>query len=266
MIARETLEVEKLCLRFAGLDALVDVDLRVEPGETIAIVGPNGAGKTSLLNCISGLYRATSGRISLGASALQSLPAHAIVKAGVSRTFQHIELVPGLSVRENVMAARQQRYHLSLAWSLLYFGPARREERKQRELVAEILSALGIAHLADAPAGSLSLANQKLVALARALASDPHVVLLDEPASGLAPEEKQALFALLPNVRRRFELSLIIVEHDLALVTKLCERFIVMNFGHKLADGAPEEVLSRPEVMTAYLGAAAQPTVGVANV
>ena len=251
-----TLAIEGLSLRFAGLAALDGVHARIEPGEMVAIVGPNGAGKTSLLNCVSGLYRASQGRITLGDRLLSGLAPHRIVAEGVARTFQHVELVPTLSVRENVLAARHHLMQVNPLWTLVWFGPAAREEREQDAVVREILDVLGLADQSERPAGSLNLAGQKLVTIARALASAPSVLLLDEPASGLAPEEKEHLRHLLPKLRARYGLTIVLVEHDLALATEICGRFIVMNFGQKLADGEPAEVLRRPEVVEAYIGAA----------
>lgn len=248
------LSIEGLSLRFAGLAALTDVDLAIEPGEVVAIVGPNGAGKTSLLNCITGLYRPSAGRISLGDKVLSGLPPHRIVAAGIARTFQHVELVPDLSVRDNVLVARHHLMRANPLWSLIWYGPAAAEEREQNAAVTEILQALGIADAADLPAGTLNLAGQKLVTIARALATRPQVLLLDEPASGLAPEEKDALLRVLAELREHLGLTIIVVEHDLALATELCTRFVVMNFGEKLADGDPREVLTRPQVVEAYIG------------
>jgi branched-chain amino acid transport system ATP-binding protein len=248
------LSIEGLSLRFAGLSALSNVDLAVEAGEVVAIVGPNGAGKTSLLNCITGLYRPTSGRIALDGRVLSGLGAHRIVAAGIARTFQHIELVPHLSVRDNVLVARHHLMRANPLWSLIWYGPAAAEEHEQNRAVLEILDAVGMADSIDLPAGTLNLAGQKLVTIARALATSPRVLLLDEPASGLAPEEKDSLQRLLPQLRERYGLTIILVEHDLALATELCTRFVVMNFGEKLADGEPREVLSRPEVIEAYIG------------
>jgi branched-chain amino acid transport system ATP-binding protein len=187
---------------------------------------------------------------------LTELPPHRIVAAGIARTFQHVELVPTLSVRENVLAARHCLMRVPFPWTLLYVGPAAREEREQNRAVLELLDLLGLGGEAERPAGALNLAGQKLVTIARALASQPTILLLDEPASGLAPEEKAELLALLPRLRERYGLSIVIVEHDLALATQVCRRFVVMNFGEKLADGEPGDVLGRPEVMAAYVGRA----------
>lgn len=249
-----TLSIEGLSLRFAGLAALTKVDLTIESGEVVAIVGPNGAGKTSLLNCITGLYRPSAGQIALGDHRLSGLAPHRIVAAGIARTFQHVELVPELSVRDNVLAARHHLMRANPLWSLIWYGPAAAEERAQNAAVSEILEVLGMADAADIPAGTLNLAGQKLVTIARAIATRPQVLLLDEPASGLAPEEKDALLRLLPDLRDRYGLTIVLVEHDLALATELCTRFVVMNFGEKLADGEPREVLSRPQVVEAYIG------------
>lgn len=249
------LAIEGLSLRFAGLAALNGVDARIEPGEMVAIVGPNGAGKTSLLNCVSGLYHPSAGRIALGDRVLSGLAPHRVVAEGVARTFQHVELVPALSVRENVLAARHHLMRANPLWSFVWYGPAAREEREQNLAVREILDVLGLGEQSERPAGALNLAGQKLVTIARALASGPRVLLLDEPASGLAPEEKDRLRALLPRVRERYGLTIVLVEHDLALATEICGRFIVMNFGEKLADGEPAEVLRLPEVVEAYIGA-----------
>lgn len=248
------LSIEGLSLDFAGLRALSNVDLVIESGEVVAIVGPNGAGKTSLLNCITGLYRPSAGRILLGERLLCGLAPHRIVAAGIARTFQHVELVPDLSVRDNVLLARHHLMRVNPLWSLIWYGPAAAEEREQNAAVIEILDVVGMADAADMGAGTLNLAGQKLVTIARALATRPEVLLLDEPASGLAPEEKDALRRLLLDVRDRFGLTIILVEHDLALATKLCNRFVVMNFGEKLADGEPREVLNRPQVVEAYIG------------
>jgi branched-chain amino acid transport system ATP-binding protein len=249
------LEIRGLHLRFGGIVALANMDLIVKPRELVGIIGPNGAGKTSLVNCITGVYRPTRGTVTLGGVDLSGRPPYWIVRAGIARTFQHVELVRSMSVEDNLLTARHQLMHRNLLWTSLYYGPAAREEHAHRDAVMEILRFLDLEAMAKVPAGSLPLSEQKLVALGRALASEPKVLLLDEPSSGLAPEEKDHLGRALIAVKEQFGVSQIIVEHDLPLVRRLCERIVVMNFGEKLAEGSPEEVLSRPDVMTAYLGA-----------
>jgi branched-chain amino acid transport system ATP-binding protein len=251
----EDLRIEALTLRFGGLTVLNEFSSELKRGELVGLVGPNGAGKTSLINCITGLYHASQGRVVLGDVDLTGLAPHNIVASGISRTFQQVHLVPDLSVEENLLLARQHLLKRSFLWSFVYYGPARTEERGQRRAIGDALEIVGIGHLRHRPVSDLTLWEQKLVTVARALCSEPKVLLLDEPAGGLAATEKHEFVELILRLKRESGITQVVVEHDMEMLQGLCDRLIVMNAGALLADGEPREVLRRPEVVEAYIGA-----------
>jgi len=248
------LEIAGLSVSFGGVHALRDVDLAVGDGDLCALVGPNGAGKTSLLNAVSGLCRVEAGLVRLRGRAIQGLPPHAIAARGVARTFQFVELFRHLSVVDNLMLGRHRHMKAGLAAGALFFGRSRREQVGHRERVERIVEFLELERHRKAPAGDLALGIQKLVAIGRALAMEPAVLLLDEPSTGMNREEKEHLARFLLRIKHELGIAMLWVEHDMELVADLADRVTVLDFGQKLAEGPSADVLRDPRVATAYLG------------
>jgi branched-chain amino acid transport system ATP-binding protein len=247
------LEVRGLVKTFGGVKAVSDLDLTVRTTEIHAIIGPNGSGKTTTLNVISGIYRADAGSILLGRRELRGMPPHAIAAAGVARTFQNIRLFGGLSVRENVMIGRHVRTSTNLLTAVFPNRATAREERETRDRAGELLEFVGLPHAASRPARSLPYGDQRRVEIARALATEPRLLLLDEPAAGMNPAETDDLIGLVERIRRR-GITLLLIEHDMNLVMTLCDRITVLNFGTHIAEGAPAQIARNRDVITAYLG------------
>ena len=247
------LSVERLTLGFGGLAVLNDISLSVERGELLALIGPNGAGKTSVFNCISGIY-CPGGAIRFRGLNLVGRKSHAIAAMGIGRTFQHGELFADMSVEDNVLAGRHLRMRSNAFFELLGLASVRREERRQSHLVEEILHLVGIGAYRDSDAGGLPFDVQKKVGIARALACEPAVLLLDEPSSGLSREEREELACLMMRIKEELGLAMIWIEHDMQMVADLADRIHVLDYGCSLADGTPQEVLCDPRVIGAYLG------------
>jgi branched-chain amino acid transport system ATP-binding protein len=253
----DLLDVRGLSLTFGGLRALDDVDLTVGAGEICGLVGPNGAGKTSLFNCVSGLYRPSAGTVLLdGADALR-LPPHRLPALGVARTFQHPVLQPGTSVLDNVLLGGHVRLPPRLAAYAVGWPSARRAERELAARARDTLDWLGIAELAAEPADALPYGAMKRVELARALLSEPRLLLLDEPASGLVHEEVHALGDVIRRLRSERGISVLLVEHHMGLVAAICDKVVVLVQGRKVAEGTAAEIRRDPVVVEAYLGSAA---------
>lgn len=248
------LRVEEIYLSFGGVDAISGVSLEVQQGEIFAIIGPNGAGKTSLLNCISGFYRPQEGAIYFGGKQITSLPSHQIPKLGIARTFQNIELFTGLSVLDNLMAARHMFLKPGVLSSAIYFGRARERETKHREIVEEIIDFLEIQAIREKVVGTLPYGLRKRVELGRALALEPKLLLLDEPMAGMNVEEKEDMARFILDINEEREVIIMLIEHDMELVMDISDRVIVLDFGRKIAAGAPDEILKNPAVIRAYLG------------
>jgi branched-chain amino acid transport system ATP-binding protein len=248
------LQLEAVERAFGGVRALDRASLTVAPGEVHGLIGPNGAGKTTLLNLVSGLMRPTSGAIRLGGERLDRLPPHRIAARGVARTYQNIRLFPALRVVENVIVGQHLvRRNAALLERLLLRPRARAEETAARERALVLLRRVGLEERAEEKAANLAYGEQRRVEIARALASNPRVLLLDEPTAGMNPVEVAAIAELIREVARAGQ-SVLLVEHNVKLVMGVCERITVLNFGKVIADGSPAEIAAHPGVIAAYLG------------
>ena len=253
-VSEKILEIKGLNLRFGGLQALSDVSFHVNQHDLMAIIGPNGAGKTSILNCINGFYRPQTGSIHFDGRPIQALQPHSIAKLGISRTFQNIELYTGLNVLENLMAARHIHMKRGALAGAFYFGPARREEIKHRAVVEGIIDFLELEPERQKVVGTLAYGVRKRVELGRALAMDPTLLLLDEPMAGMNLEEREDMARFILDIAELRNIPMIIVEHDMEVVLDIANRAVVLDFGCKIAEGTPAEVVENSRVIQAYLG------------
>jgi branched-chain amino acid transport system ATP-binding protein len=253
------LEVERLTLRFGGLVSLNAVDLAVGAQELVALIGPNGAGKTCVLNCISGLYRPSAGRIRFQGRDITPLRPHQIAQLGIGRTFQHVELFRHLSVLQNVLLGRHLHIRSNPLLDGLFWGPAEHEEIAQRQAIEPIIHFLQLDAVRHRPVSELPYGLQKLVGVARALAMEPKLLLLDEPSAGMNRPEKEHLARVLLRIKHELRVPMLWVEHDMELVADLADRVQVLHYGEVIAGGRPDEVLRHPEVVRVYLGRQQQP-------
>ena len=248
------LNVEGLYLAFGGVEALINIAIEVKGSEILAIIGPNGAGKTCLINCISGFYRPQKGKIYFEGQDITHLPSHKIAKLGISRTFQNIQLYAGMSTLDNLMAARHILLKQSPFWEAIYFGKALHEEVEHRRAVEEIINFLEIQPIRKKIVGTLPYGQRKRVDLGRALAQEPKILLLDEPMAGMNVEEKEDMARFIIDIHEQRGIPIVLVEHDMSVVMDIADRVVVLDFGREIAEGAPNEIKTNPDVIKAYLG------------
>ena len=251
------LELDQVTLRFGGVTAVDSVSLRVDAGQVMALVGPNGAGKSTVFNLISRFYTPAGGSIRFDGRDLLALRAHDIAGLGIARTFQNIELFDRATVLQNLLIGRHRHARLSLPESLFFAGRARAAERAHREAVERVIDFLDLQPYRDKMIAGLPYGVRKVVELGRALATEPRLLLLDEPASGLSVEETQDMRWWIDDIRRQMGITVLMVEHDMGLVSKVCDRVLALDGGRMLALGTPAEVQSHPAVIAAYLGTGA---------
>jgi branched-chain amino acid transport system ATP-binding protein len=252
------LDIDGIGIAFGGLKAVEQFSIKLPRGALYGLIGPNGAGKTTVFNLLTGVYRTTSGRMSLGSRSLAGLKPHQIAAAGIARTFQNIRLFPGLNVLDNVRLAGQLRGRNGLAATLLRTSRYQHQERELHRKAFELLGLFDLQHRAYEPADSLSYGHQRHLEIVRALAAEPKVLLLDEPAAGLNSQEKRELAAAIRRIRDEFGVSILLIEHDMGLVMDICEQIIVLDHGVTIASGPPAAIQSDPMVIAAYLGCEAE--------
>jgi branched-chain amino acid transport system ATP-binding protein len=248
------LSVDNIALSFGGVRALSDVSFDVREGEIRAIIGPNGAGKSSMLNVINGVYHPQQGSVSFRGEVRRRMDPHRAAMQGIARTFQNIALFKGMSVLDNIMTGRNLKMRANLLQQALYIGRNRREEIEQRAKVEEIIDFLQIEHIRKTPVGRLPYGLQKRVELARALAAEPELLLLDEPMAGMNVEEKQDMCRFILDVNDEFGTTIVLIEHDMGVVMDICNRIVVLDYGRKIGDGTPDEIRANQAVIDAYLG------------
>jgi branched-chain amino acid transport system ATP-binding protein len=255
-IGEVILKLEHISLAFGGVRALSDITFDVREHEVRAIIGPNGAGKSSMLNVINGVYHPQQGTITYRGTERRGMNSHAAAAAGIARTFQNIALFRGMSVLDNIMTGRNLMMKANFVEQAIWVGRARREELEHRRRVEEVIDFLEIQHIRRTPVGRLPYGLQKRVELARALAAEPTMLLLDEPMAGMNVEEKQDMCRFVLDVNEQFGTTIVLIEHDMGVVMDISDRVVVLDYGKKIGDGAPDEIRTNQAVIDAYLGVA----------
>ena len=253
-IGEVVLNVEGISLAFGGVKALTDISFELRRHEILAIIGPNGAGKSSMLNCINGFYHPQQGRITYKGVTRTAMRPHEAASQGIARTFQNIALFKGMSTLDNIMTGRNLKMRTGLLAQALYWGPAIKEEVREREKVERIIDFLEIQAIRKTPVGRLPYGLQKRVELGRALAAEPELLLLDEPMAGMNLEEKEDMCRFILDVNEEFGTTMVLIEHDMGVVMDISDRVVVLDYGRKIADGSPDQVKRNQAVIDAYLG------------
>ena len=248
------LDLRNISLRFGGVKALTDISFNVREHEIRSIIGPNGAGKSSMLNVINGVYHPQEGEITFRGQDRRGMNTHLASTSGIARTFQNIALFKGMSVLDNLMTGRTLQMKSNFLSHALWWGKARNEELAHRAKVEEVIDFLEIEHIRKTPVGRLPYGLQKRVELGRALAAEPQILLLDEPMAGMNVEEKQDMCRFILDVNDHYGTTIVLIEHDMGVVMDISDRVVVLDYGKKIGDGAPDEVKNNPEVIAAYLG------------
>jgi len=250
------LEVDAISLSFGGVHALVDVSFDIQKGEIFSIIGPNGAGKSSMLNVINGVYQPTQGTITYKGEVRQSMRPHEAAAQGIARTFQNVALFKGMNTLDNLMTGRNLKMKSNLLMQGIYWGPAQNEEIRHRQAVEKIIDFLEIQSIRKTPVGRLPYGLQKRVELGRALAAEPTLLLLDEPMAGMNLEEKEDTCRFVLDVNEELGTTIVLIEHDMSVVMDISDRVIVLDYGRKISEGAPDTVRNDQKVIDAYLGVA----------
>ena len=248
------LEMKDVVKQFGGLTAVSNMSFHVDEGEIYGVIGPNGAGKTTIFNLITGVYQVTEGDVIFNGQSIEGKKPYQIINLGIARTFQNIRLFTGMTVLENILVGVHDRMKSGLLASIIHTASQQKEEKEAREEAMKLLAFVGLDKDADRLATELPYGKQRKLEIARAMATKPKLILLDEPAAGMNDSETAALTELIRNIREKFGITIVLIEHDMQLVMSLCDRVMVVNFGKKLAEGVPDEVQNNPQVIESYLG------------
>ncbi|MDY6880368.1 MAG: ABC transporter ATP-binding protein [Desulfatiglans sp.] len=248
------LRTEDITLSFGGVQALSDVNVELKAGDITSLIGPNGAGKSSFLNCLSGFYRPQRGSVYLNGEDITRLPSYKVAEMGIGRTFQGVQLFEGLTVQDNIMAGRHIRMKTGILGAALYFGPSRAEDIRHRKVVEDIIDFLEIKPIRKALVGALPFGMKKKVDMARALALEPKILLLDEPLTGMSRDDKEDMARFIYDLQEEWNMTVLVVEHDMGVVMDISDKVVVLEYGRKIAEGLPEEIRQNEHVIKAYLG------------